>query len=239
MKFNIYAEIKSSIRNLNTFEKRLWLLSIFIVTISFLIFRSENFMTLIASLIGVTALIFVAKGDVLGQILTILFSLLYSVISFGFTYYGEMITYMGMTAPIALLSVITWLKNPYSKKQVKIRTLKAKQYILLFVVSLVVTWVFYYILAFFNTANIVFSTISVTTSFLASALMMLRDPHYALAYAANDLVLIVLWVMATMENISYVSMIACFSIFFINDIYGYINWSKMKRHQGGQSCLEK
>ena len=86
MKFNIYAEIKSSFKNLNSFEKRLWLLSLIVVTISFLIFRSENFMTLIASLIGVTALIFVAKGDVLGQILTIVFSLLYSLISFGFAY---------------------------------------------------------------------------------------------------------------------------------------------------------
>ena len=234
MNWNICAGIKSSIKNLNSFERKLWLLSVTIVTLSFLIFRSENFMTLIASLIGVTALIFVAKGDVLGQILTIVFSLLYSLISFGFAYYGEMITYMGMTAPIALLSVITWLKNPYSEKQVKIRKLSPKQYFVLLMVSLVVTWIFYYILAYFNTTNIVFSTISVTTSFLASALMMLRDSYYALAYAANDLVLIVLWVMATMENISYVSMIACFSIFFINDIYGYINWSRMKKHQGIQ-----
>ena len=234
MNLNIYAVIKASIKNLNSFERKLWLISVVIVTLSFLLFKSENFMTLIASLIGVTALIFVAKGDVLGQILTIVFSLLYSLISLGFAYYGEMITYMGMTAPIALLSVITWLKNPYSEKQVKVRTLNTKQYLLLFIVSLFVTWIFYYILVFFNTTNIVFSTISVTTSFLASALMMLRDPHYALAYAANDLVLIVLWVMATFENISYVSMIACFSIFFINDIYGYINWSRMKKHQGIQ-----
>lgn len=234
MNWNICAGIKSSIKNLNSFERKLWLLSVTIVTLSFLIFRSENFMTLIASLIGVTALIFVAKGDVLGQILTIVFSLLYSLISLGFAYYGEMITYMGMTAPIALLSVITWLKNPYSEKQVKIRKLSPKQYFVLLIVTLVVTWVFYYILVFFITTNIVFSTISVTTSFLASALMMLRDSYYALAYAANDLILIVLWVMATMENISYVSMIACFSIFFINDIYGYINWSRMKKHQGIQ-----
>ena len=169
MNLNIYAGIKASIKNLNSFERKLWLISVVIVTLSFLLFKSENFMTLIASLIGVTALIFVAKGDVLGQILTIVFSLLYSLISFGFAYYGEMITYMGMTAPIALLSVITWLKNPYSEKQVKVRTLNTKQYALLFIVSLFVTWIFYYILAFFNTANIVFSTISVTTSFLASA----------------------------------------------------------------------
>ena len=134
MNLNIYAGIKASIKNLNSFEKKLWLISILIVTLSFLLFKSENFMTLIASLIGVTALIFVAKGDVLGQILTIVFSLLYSLISFGFAYYGEMITYMGMTAPIALLSVITWLKNPYSEKQVKVRTLNTKQYLLLFLV---------------------------------------------------------------------------------------------------------
>ncbi len=237
MIWRIYEGFKSSIKNLNPFEKKLWLLSVVIVTFSFLIFRSENLMTLVASLIGVTALIFVAKGDVLGQILTIVFSLLYSLISFGFAYYGEMITYMGMTAPIALLSVITWLKNPYSEKQVKIRKLNSKQYILLLIVSLFVTWIFYYILLYFNTSNIVFSTISVTTSFLASSLMMLRDSYYALAYAANDLVLIVLWVMATLENISYVSMIACFSIFFINDIYGYINWSRMKKIQGKQPTV--
>ena len=150
MNLNIYAGIKASIKNLNSFEKKLWLISVVIVTLSFLLFKSENFMTLIASLIGVTALIFVAKGDVIGQILTIVFSLLYSLISLGFAYYGEMITYMGMTAPIALLSVITWLKNPYSEKQVKVRTLNTKQYLLLFIVSLFVTWIFYYILVFFT-----------------------------------------------------------------------------------------
>ena len=83
-------------------------------------------LTLIASLIGVTALIFVAKGDVTGQVLTVVFSVLYSVISFEFTYYGEMITYMFMTAPIAAMSVYTWIRHPEEKgkREVSIAVLR-------------------------------------------------------------------------------------------------------------------
>lgn len=227
----IVGAVKKSVLNLNRFEKCLWAFSVIVVLLSFLLAGSGDYMTLTASLIGVTALIFVAKGDVLGQILTIVFSIFYSIISVEFAYYGEMITYMGMSAPIAFMSVVTWLRNPYSEKQVKINHLRGRSFVLLFVIAGFVTWGFYYILVYFNTANIIFSTISVTTSFLASALMMLRSPYYATAYAANDVVLIVLWVMATMEDISYLPMIICFVIFFINDIYGFINWSKMKKAQ--------
>ena len=50
-------------------------------------------------------------------------------------------------------------------------------------------------------------------------------------YAANDIVLILLWIMATVENISYLSVVVCFAAFFVNDVYGYVNWKKMERHQ--------
>lgn len=50
----------------------------------------------------------------------------------------------------------------------------------------------YFILRAFNTANIIPGTISVTTSFVAVYLTFRRSPYFALAYAANDVVLIVL-----------------------------------------------
>lgn len=39
-----------------------------------------------------------------------------------------------------------------------------------------------------NTANIVPSTISVTTSFIAVYMTLRRNPFFALGYAANDVV---------------------------------------------------
>ena len=41
-------------------------------------------------------------------------NLLYGVISFTFSYYGEMLTYLGMTMPIAIFDLISWLKNPHN-----------------------------------------------------------------------------------------------------------------------------
>ena len=80
-------------KNLTKFERKLWLLSVVVVAGSFLLAPDRDYLTLTASLIGVTALIFVAKGYVLGQILTVIFAIFYGIISFYFRYYGEMLTY--------------------------------------------------------------------------------------------------------------------------------------------------
>lgn len=95
----------------------------------------------------------------------------------------------------------------------------------------IVTLLFYFILRSFNTANLLPSTLSVTTSFLAVYLTFRRSACYALAYAANDLVLILLWTLAVLEDSTYISVIVCFFLFFVNDIYGFLSWRKMGKRQ--------
>lgn len=215
------------------FELILWSSSVLFILVSFLIFDRTNYMTLTSSLIGVTSLIFNAKGNPFGQLLMIIFSILYGVISFSFAYYGEMITYLGMTAPMALFALVSWLSNPYkgNRSEVKVNRIKSREIVFMLALSVVVTIVFYFILVYFNTANIVPSTISVTTSFIAAYLTFRRSPYFALAYALNDIVLIVMWTMATLTDISYLSVIICFAMFLINDIYGYLNWLKIEKRQ--------
>ncbi|MBQ1984910.1 MAG: nicotinamide mononucleotide transporter [Clostridia bacterium] len=60
-----------------------------------------------------------------------------------------------------------------------------------------------------------------------------RSPYFALAYATNDIVLIVLWVMASMQNQSYISVVVCFAAFLANVIYGFVSWRKMEKRQQG------
>lgn len=222
-------------------EMMLWSISVTLIIISFLIFDKENYITLAASLIGVTSLIFNAKGNPLGQLLMVLFSILYGIISFTFNYYGEMITYLGMTAPMAIFALISWLKNPYNgnKAEVEVNNhLKRKEIVFMIVLTAIITLIFYFILNFFNTSNIIASTISVTTSFLAVYLTFRRSAFYAIAYAANDIVLIVLWTLASLTDISYLSVVICFLLFLVNDIYGFISWSKMKKRQEINNHIE-
>lgn len=214
-------------KSITKFEFCLWATSTVAIFLSCILGR-EAFSSELASAVGITSLIFVARGEPLGQILMILFSVFYGCISFSFDLYGEMITYMGMTAPISALTLVEWIKNPCEKDKatVKIMALNRKKLAWAGVLTAVVTFIFYFILKFFNTASLGVSTVSVATSFIAAYLMLVRSPFYALGYAVNDLVLISLWLLN--KNIS---MVICFSIFLVNDIYGYISWIKRKSQQ--------
>ncbi len=219
-------------------ERILWGTSVFLIVLSFLLFDRENYLTLVASLIGTTSLIFNAKGNPFGQLLMIIFSALYGYISYTFAYYGEMITYLGMTAPMALFALIAWLRHPFqgNKAEVEVNRLAFKEICFMLALTVIVTFVFYFILKAFHTANLLPSTISVTTSFIAVYLTFRRSPYFALAYAANDIVLIVLWCMAAALDISYLSVIICFILFLANDLYGFISWKRMQRRQ--RTCSE-
>ncbi len=214
-------------------EQLLWLGSVLGILLAFFVFGGRGTFTLIASLIGVTSLIFNAKGNPVGQLLMVVFSVLYGIISYTFSYYGEMITYLGMTMPMAVVALISWLKNPYkgNRAEVKVNTVSRKETGFMWILTVAVTVLFYFILKHFHTANILPSTLSVATSFLAVYLTFRRSPYFALAYAANDIVLIVLWILASVTDTRYVSVVVCFAAFLVNDIYGYISWQKMKTRQ--------
>ncbi len=214
-------------------EKMLWGGSVLLILVSFLLFDRTNYVTLFASIIGVTSIIFNAKGNPLGQLLMLFFSVVYGYISFSCAYYGEMVTYMGMTAPMAFFSLITWLRNPYegNKAEVEVNSISKREVGGMFLLAGVVTVIFYFILTYFHTANIAPSTLSVTTSFIAVYLTFRRSPYFSVAYAANDIVLIILWTLASLENTTYVAVLVCFIAFLANDIYGYISWRKMQEKQ--------
>lgn len=230
--------IKILFQPFSRFKKHEWLLyllSLATVTVPSAVLGSSGLLSTVASAIGVTALIFVAKGEILGQVLTVVFALFYSVISLTFDYYGEMITYLFMSAPIAVMSVVSWVRHPYKDSaEVEVARLGRRAVTAMVISAAAVTFFLGLALSRLGNANILVSTVSITTSYLASYLMLFRSPYYALAYAANDIVLIILWTMASFENIGYLSMVICFAAFFANDIYGFMNWRHMQKEQSEQ-----
>ena len=233
LKVKMLNFLKNSFKSLKKREWALWLGSLTLISVAFAFSSGKGVMQYIASLIGATSLIFIAKGNVMGQIITVAFSLMYGIISYFESYYGEMITYLGMTMPMAIVAVISWLKNPYKgdKTVVEVNKLRPLEYVLMLVVGLAVTTGFYFILRALNTANLIVSTLSVLTSFIPVYLTARRSPFYALGYALNDIVLIVLWSISSVSDLSNLSMVACFVVFLANDLYALTNWIKMQKSQ--------
>lgn len=225
--------MKNFFKSIKPVEWVIFSVSVAAVTVSFFLFRNTQYHYLIGSLIGVTALIFVSKGNPIGQALTIVFSVFYGVISYACRYYGEMITYLAMTAPMAVVALVSWIRNPYkgNKSQVEVKRLSPKEWCVFAVLTVAVTAAFYFVLQALNTANLVISTVSVFTSFVASYLTARRSRFYAIGYAANDIVLVTMWIMQTVNGITYLPMVVCFTAFLALDIYGFVNWTKMLKKQ--------
>jgi len=97
--------------------------------------------------------------------------------------------------------------------------------------ALIVTVLFYFLLSFFHTANLIPSTLSVTTSYVAVYLTFRRSPYFSIAYALNDVVLIVLWILASLKDSKYVSVVVCFIAFLLNDCYCFASWKAMAKRQ--------
>ena len=84
--------------------------------VSFFAFENKNYHLLVGALIGIAALVLVSKGRPTGQVLSVVFAVFYGIVSYSYRYYGEMITYLGMTAPMAVAALASWLKNPDKEK---------------------------------------------------------------------------------------------------------------------------
>ena len=217
---------------LNKVDIALWIVSVAVVSLSFGLSPRKDPLTLVASLVGVSSLIFIAKGNIWGQILMIVFAVAYGTVSFFFRYWGEMITYLCMSLPASVFALVSWLRHPYRhSQQAEVGKLNAGKIAGVCALAAVVTVAFYFILRALSTPNLLFSTLSVTTSVLAASFSFLRSPLYALGYTANDIVLIVLWSLATLKDSSYFPMIFCFVMFLCNDVNGFINWHIRKLRQ--------
>ena len=97
-------------------ERGLWLFSVAVVALAGVLGGQTTAAGVLGPVIGVTALIYIARGAVLGQVLMVVFSLVYGYLSFQCQYYGEMVTYMGMTGPISAMTVVTWLRHPARRR---------------------------------------------------------------------------------------------------------------------------
>ena len=115
-------KFKGLIKYLTVTEWLIWSLSVTAIITVFIIFGG-GLLSFIASLIGVTSLILCAKGNPIGQVLMIVFSSLYGIISLSCSYYGELATYVFMTMPMSVYALVCWLKNPYENNKSEVRVI--------------------------------------------------------------------------------------------------------------------
>ena len=178
-----------------------------------------------------TALLLV-KGKYACYIIGLISTFFYAYISFSNQYYGETIIAMCLTLPMMIFGLINWLRHQDKKKTVIVKKVSLKELSILILSQIVLSVAYYFLLKSFNTNNLVLSTANVAIAFIASYLAARRSDYGFIAYIINDLMLVILWgTLLLGGNIGVITVLLCPVLLLITDIYGVINWQKIKKRQ--------
>lgn len=215
------------------YEILFWGIGELAIIIAFIFASDKNWLSFITSVIGVFIVMGTAKGLVIAPFINIIFNILYSIVSISQKYYGEAIIYIFMMMPIAIFTIVQWIKNknPEKQEEVLVGGMKKKEYPILALVSVVLTIAFYFLLKILGTNELVVSTISLVTSVVASYLLIRRSCYYAIGFVLNDIVLILLWSLASVKDIALLPQAICFAAFLLNDAYGFVRWKLEEKKQ--------
>lgn len=205
-----------------------------IIIVGLILSDDKNYFSFTTSLIGVTAFLFSAKGLVVAPMLSSIYYVMYGLLSLTQKYYGEAIVNGLISLPIAIFSIITWLRNKNKKENVDVQVnqLKKKEYLCMMPALIVIFVGAFFMLKALNANQVVINTISIVCCIAAGYLMMRRSPFYALAYICADIAVITLWSITIFNGgLSYLPTLLSVCCFFVNDVYGLVNWQRKGRKQ--------
>ena len=219
--------MKKLFKDWKPFEIGLLASGVLSICASAIIFKSE-ILTLVTSLVGIFCAILQAKGKVLSQFVGIAEVILYSILSYQNHYYGEIIIYAVIVFPMYLYGVFSWVTHKNEETDtVEPNQISKKEWLILTVVNAVGFVSLYYLLKYFNTSQLIISSLSMITSLMATYLIVRRNKYSFLFYVANDVILILLWGMPVIQgNLLLLPMLIDPVILFINDSYGLKNWNE-------------
>lgn len=224
--------MKNILKNWTKLENSLLFGSIIIVSLIGIIYKSD-LLTMSCSIVGIITALLLAKGKNLGQVFGVLITLLYSVVSFKNKFYGEVIIYIFLMLPMYIVGIISWIKHQNkATNSVEINKITNREWIIIFIVSVIIFIAVYFLLKIFNTSEILVSTFSVIASIFAVYLQIRRSRFSFYFYVINDLILIILWGIPVVKgNFLLLPMLFNPIINLINDSYGIINWRNLEKIQ--------
>ncbi len=236
--------MKKFLKNWKWYEILFLAVSWIILICCFAFSPEKNWLSLASSILGVFTVITVAKGLVYAPIMCIVNLVFYVAISVTEHYWGEVLINVCLILPVSISTIVSWFKNrsKENKDIVKVNRIGGKEYGLLILGTAVITIAFYFLLRALNTNELIVSTISLVTSALAEYLLLRRCPFYALAYAGNDVVLIVLWGLSVANHgLQFLPLVICYCVYLFGDFYGFFKWCKeyRKQNKNQQSQIEE
>lgn len=216
----------------NGFEKGYVIIGVILLTVTEALFPG-GLRQYVCSLSLMLSAILLAKGKVESHIFAIIYSITYIMISMKQRYYGEVIMSLCVYLPVSIFALINWLRHlRHQDHTVAIQQLSKKELLAAFGSQILLSFVYYAFLKYFNTANIIISVISVIFSILACYFEARISVWSLYCFITNDIITIILWLIPLLAGEKQLASILIGPLMItVSDIYGVFNWHRLHQQQ--------
>lgn len=219
----------------NTFDKYLLVFGIF-VNLFFGILTKSSLIALCNALSSIIGAVFSAKGSPLGYVFGLIETITYIIVSYSQKYYAEVIINLFGFIPLSIYGFFSWLKNMNGQtKSIEVKTLSKKEIYIAFISQIVLSYGYYLLLVYFDTNMPILSTISLILTILGMYFGTRMSVLTYEIYIIHCVFKFVLWLVPIINgNLDNVPVLIATVLYFISDIYGLINWNRLKKIQNNK-----
>ncbi len=191
------------------------------------IIMQDTALGIVASLTGVTCVIFCGKGKISNYIFGTVNVLLYSYIAFRTKFYGEVMLNMLYYLPTNILGWFMWKKNMDSDTgEVVKKRMTIGQDIITVIISAVGIFGYSYILKLLGGNLPLVDSMSTVLSVIAQILMIKRFTEQWIVWILVDAVSVIMWVTAFFRGEAGIAMVLMWSVYLLNAIFMFVKWYK-------------
>ncbi|MCL2846250.1 MAG: nicotinamide riboside transporter PnuC [Firmicutes bacterium] len=191
---------------------------------------------ILATTFGAIAAVLFAKARIEAYIAYVVSLVLYAIVAYTESVYGEIIFAVFVMLPITIYGIMNWgrhRRHDDAKGSVALITNTSVREFGLIVGSQVVMGVgYFFLLRWLGTEFLVVSTITLVVGIVAEYLVARRSRWALYAHIVKELAAITLWAFVIAEGGTNVIVIILIPIFcIINDTYGAIQWRRLQKRQ--------
>lgn len=187
-------------------------------------------------ILGLLSIFSQAKGLFFAPIIGIIDCIFYGIFSLQFNYMGEFIVYIFILIPIYIYAIIQWILNKNSDSIIIPNKLSIKEIKYLVIASFLIILGSYFLLNLLSSDKIILNTLSLYTLTFSNYLLSRRCLWGFIYYIINDIILIILWLTTMIQGEhNILSFFVCIIAYFFCDIYGIINWLRIKNNSTNEN----
>lgn len=217
--------IKMELKNWHKWEV-IWLILANAIILGVSIYCGDTAIGILTAVTGSICVILVGMGRMSNYIFGTINVVLYAMVAYKATYYGDVMLNLFYYLPTNILGWFMWKKNINKENgEVIKRKLDLKMEIIIAVVSIVGIVVYGYFLGHYTNDKLPYTdSMSTVLSIVAQFLMLKRYMEQWIVWIFVDAVSIFMWVMTFFNGGESVATLLMWGVYFINAVVMFVKW---------------